>query len=439
MVATRRVPVVPLALGGALLLFCIWTSSGTGGSNSSLQPPRIESSRVLQSLAAEAQLRPGALRQGPASLVGGPQGQPEWGLRASASSRRGGKFVVTSVMGLDPERLNIFVRSLRRHSPATKLVVFVEEKTNHQLLTDNGAEVIPFKMPADSALVLYRFELYRKYLAALLEQDSEAGVILTDSRDVLIQSDPWEHPLVKQLIDEDSMLFSLEGGLAVGEVPMKAQPQNEHWIDTCFGEEMVKEMADAPISCAGITIGSVAAVHAYCAQLLEIAYKEAKPKCRHYGSDQAVHNYMLHYLGPRGRLKYSYHMRSNWQSPVHTAGYGWPITIDAEGVYRRVNGSFVPPIVHQYDRAFEATKVYLSMYPLRETEIRWEGPECVKNLLLDTVTQCPPEGDAKKGADKKEGGQGEGEGGAAGQPKEVGGTKAKKGGGGGGGGGGEER
>lgn len=32
---------------------------------------------------------------------------------------------------------------------------------------------------------------------------------------------------------------------------------------------------------AGITIGSVAAVHAYCDQLLEIAYKgEAKPKCR---------------------------------------------------------------------------------------------------------------------------------------------------------------
>lgn len=39
------------------------------------------------------------------------------------------------------------------------------------------------------------------------------------------------------------------------------------------------------------------------------------------------------------------------------AGYGWPITIDKEGVYRRVNGTFVPPIVHQYDRAYEATKV----------------------------------------------------------------------------------
>ena len=47
--------------------------------------------------------------------------------------------------------------------------------------------------------------------------------------------------------------------------------------------------------------------------------------------------------------------------PRSAAGYGWPITIDQEGTYRRVNGSFVPPIVHQYDRAFEATKVQPSL------------------------------------------------------------------------------
>lgn len=50
---------------------------------------------------------------------------------------------------------------------------------------------------------------------------------------------------------QDAMLFSLEGGLAVGEVPIKAQPQNAHWIDTCFGEEMTRQLEDAPISCAG--------------------------------------------------------------------------------------------------------------------------------------------------------------------------------------------
>lgn len=59
-------------------------------------------------------------------------------------------------MGLDPERLNVFVASLKRHSPHTRLVVFVEEQTDSKLLKAAGAEVIPFEMPSDSALVLHR-------------------------------------------------------------------------------------------------------------------------------------------------------------------------------------------------------------------------------------------------------------------------------------------
>lgn len=42
------------------------------------------------------------------------------------------------------------------------------------------------------------------------------------------------------------------------------------------------------------------------------------------------------------------------------------------------------------------------MYPLtqpRTSEVRWDGPDCVKNLFLDTVNQCPPE---EKKEEKKE-------------------------------------
>lgn len=238
---------------------------------------------------------------------------------------------------------------------------------------------------------------------------------------------------------QDAMLFSLEGGLAVGEVPLKAQPQNEHWVDTCFGPEVMAELADAPISCAGrrvggwVPMGSVppAAPAArcccragcrreaarlpcprlpapHCTRITHILATHAthtthtpdprrrrhrgqrvghvqlrhaaaqgglrhrplqvqarrgvgrrgatwacrgglaceawlrRQLCRHcrqpspcvlgacglvclwyrryYGSDQAVHNYLLHYLGPRGNLTFPYHVRRNWDSPVHTAG-----------------------------------------------------------------------------------------------------------------------
>lgn len=47
-----------------------------------------------------------------------------------------------------------------------------------------------------------RFELYRGYLASLLERDSEAGVVLAATPELLVQSDPWQHPLVQRLLDE---------------------------------------------------------------------------------------------------------------------------------------------------------------------------------------------------------------------------------------------
>lgn len=150
MATTKRPPLVPAVLAGAALLL-LWAAFR----GSSAPAPAAPSSRLLQSLAEEAQLRPARQAH---SLVGGPGGEPEWGPRATpGSSHRGGHYVITSVMGLDPERLNIFVGSLRRHSPSTQLVVFVEEATDGSLLRDNGAEVIPFKMPTDSALVLHRW------------------------------------------------------------------------------------------------------------------------------------------------------------------------------------------------------------------------------------------------------------------------------------------
>lgn len=53
------------------------------------------------------------------------------------------------------------------------------------------------------------------------------------------------------------------------------------------------------------------------------------------------------------------------------------------------------------------TQIYLAMYPLREKEVRWDGPDCVKNLYLDTVKQCP-EGDGKKKEGAKDSGKGGG-------------------------------
>lgn len=120
---------------------------------------------------------------------------------------------------------------------------------------------------------------------------------------------------------------------------------------------------------AGLVIGGVGAAHKYVSQLLRVAQAGASPECRcghklccwdsrglmqshfharrawhHFqlgalcgcwssppaarcplfcrrqGGDQAVHNYLLHQLAPAGNLSFAWHVRRNWESPVHAMG-----------------------------------------------------------------------------------------------------------------------
>lgn len=52
------------------------------------------------------------------------------------------------------------------------------------------------------------------------------------------------------------MLFSLEGGLGLGNVSIDSRPVGDHphnkvWVEACFGEKIVQEIGKDPISCAG--------------------------------------------------------------------------------------------------------------------------------------------------------------------------------------------
>lgn len=138
----RHLPPAAAVAGLVVLAFC-WSLSGSGPRP--LQTVEL-SEEQLEQLVARVQSPHVALQHAVARRYG-PTAPP---------STRGGKYVVTSVMGLDPERLNIFVASLRRWSPATRLVVFVEERTDATLLREAGATVFPFVARNDSALVLNR-------------------------------------------------------------------------------------------------------------------------------------------------------------------------------------------------------------------------------------------------------------------------------------------
>lgn len=289
-------------------------------------------------------------------------------------------YVLTVVSGdLHQNWTSVFIRSWQRYSPDTKVVVFVDEAAaaKQEVLREFGAELVPFTLPPDAFVVAHRFELW---LGWLREHGNRAGgVMLTDARDVYIQADPWADPRVKEVVGANATLFTLEGGRAIGDLQIQQQAQNVKWASTCFSKEVYEQLAGKAISCAGVTIGAAPAVRAYIEQWFDAWRNDVEPACRKITGDQAVHNYLLHYLGPRGRLRFEHRALSNWESPVITATYAWPMRVDRYGRLHRLNGTF-PAVVHQYDRSAKLRLLMFAQYPI-VPEMDWPPPECDRGLL----------------------------------------------------------
>lgn len=177
-----------------------------------------------------------------------------------------------------------------------------------------------------------RFADFARYLA--LHEALHGQVLLTDSRDVIFQDDPF--PVSKlQVFCEDESIGSSHFA--------------RRWLQLTYGTGEFRRLADKPFICSGTTIGPMAGVLAY-------ARKQAEQCGRVMacaGADQAVHNVIVH----RGWV----------DADVRAFGDGVVITLndvalDALRIIdgRVMDGSGKPyPVVHQYDRVAGLSAVLL--------------------------------------------------------------------------------
>jgi hypothetical protein len=124
-----------------------------------------------------------------------------------------------------------------------------------------------------------RFFLYYRYLSA--RRHSYANVMLTDVRDVVFQSDPFGFDL------SDNVHCFLEDERQ----PIGAQPHNRKWVQTALGDDVLGELADLPVVCAGVTIGPCERVVSYLRVMVDYLLRL---RTQRTGLDQAVHNYVVH-------------------------------------------------------------------------------------------------------------------------------------------------
>ena len=179
-------------------------------------------------------------------------------------------------------------------------------------------------------IMLERFFLALEIVQA--NRDRCKNVLLTDSRDVVLQDDPFRRVGGK-----------LVSGLE--ETTIGCCSFNSDWITHLYGDDVYASMSKCRIVCAGVTLGPIAEVEQYLIEMCREIWKCLPRVALSSDYDQSIHNYLIY----KGRVNVN--LTDNQTGIIATLAHEDPRNIgtDAEAGVVTVQGK-PPAIVHQYDR-----------------------------------------------------------------------------------------
>jgi hypothetical protein len=162
--------------------------------------------------------------------------------------------------------------------------------------------------------------------------DSFSNVLLTDSRDVVIQSDPFSS------INE-RLISGVEEGNIGGD------PYNSGWIKRLYGKHVLTRMSNRRIVCSGVTLGPRKEVENYLRKMCSEIWRHLPQISCELGFDQGIHNRLIF----SGDIRLD--LADNRDGLIATLGMEKPVNIlkDPANGLLKVHGHH-PAIVHQYDR-----------------------------------------------------------------------------------------
>ena len=186
------------------------------------------------------------------------------------------------------------------------------------------------------------------WIKQLLESGSLGEVdylMLTDARDVVLQSDPFK--------DCGHELIAGEEGEAISQSPM-----NRDWLIKAYSKCLAHELRNYPALCAGVLIGSTDQIMAYlncfCENTLTIMRTQGTAVLPNW--DQGIHNKILRIDQP---VKL---MCSPVDGLISTLGCVDTNRINLNSKGQVVVDGKVPAVLHQYDRHPDLVKHLQQVY-----------------------------------------------------------------------------
>lgn len=282
------------------------------------------------------------------------------------------RLIVTAALGYGVEQLRPFLASARRHSPDAEIVIFSDGSSADlgpalAQLHPRARIVAPpdlrwrrflgrsrrrLRSVRDVCRPLWRVAAPRRstaFLSALLHvslarylwfdahcraERPEGLVLLSDSRDVYFQDDPFGEPPRELTCGEEPVLIGHCGF-------------NAHWLEEAYSKQWAERLRSAPALCSGVVVGNAAAVSAYVAAMAAEIRRHRARLLGGIGLDQGLHNKLL-----QGDRALPFTVARNGGALLATLHHSdlSEFRFDpANGLCRREPDGPVA-IVHQYDR-----------------------------------------------------------------------------------------
>ena len=232
--------------------------------------------------------------------------------------------------------LKIFIKSIRKYFDDE--VVLILNNPDTELI--EGLKKYSIKYENTNILPKESFYLRYKYYYNFLKQNKFENILITDTRDVFFQDNPFNFDYSKELN------FFLEDEI------IENSTINSKWIKRTVGKKGLDQIKKNKISCCGQVIGNYAGILDYCDKMknkiIEHKYKPSLHSLffrrKIFGWDQGIHNYLVH-----SNFFKNIDFFDNEHGDIATIHYSGDFNFDDEDNLLNKNKKKYS-IVHQYDR-----------------------------------------------------------------------------------------
>jgi hypothetical protein len=254
--------------------------------------------------------------------------------------------ILTAAIGYNYSQINNFIKSIKF---PCDLVLFCDRdyKINNHFVGDiklinvkKNPIIIKWDLNTPNNI---RLLWYKKYLEENIDYNK---ILLTDIRDVVFQSSPFD------LVNDSRLVVAKE------DVLLKNEKWNKMWIESLYGKKYMEEHGDSSVYCSGTIIGTYKALTNY----LDFYELEIE----NYGLKLDTGDFKL--IIDQGIFnKYVYEheedcmIQSNSNGKIITCGYASNLRLNYNSELLNEDG-VIYSIVHQYDRKNLLVYYYDNLY-----------------------------------------------------------------------------